>query len=142
MKEELQYQVSILPTFFNSTSKGEGQPRVMKATRFTAPKSMFVETSHRPLRLRLAHNNCNIACSHTSIYLQGGFMLSHQAQAASNFSFNAAILSSSSHISSSVRVFFFLPSLIFFSKSLICFLASFALTAALALRSILLPAPS
>merc|ERR1719247_2701131 len=117
------YQVSILPTILHSTAKGEGQHRVMKATRFTAPKSMFVETSHRPLRLRLAHNNCNIACSHTSIYLQGGFMLSHQAQAASNFSFNAAILSSSSHISSSVRVFFFfLPSLIFFSKSLICFL--------------------
>merc|ERR1712100_358853 len=63
-----------------------------------------------------------------------------QAHALSNFSFNATILSSISHFSSSVRVFFLRPSFNFFSRSLICFLASFALTDAFALTSILFPA--
>merc|ERR1712070_1365348 len=56
--------------------------------------------------------------------------------------FNSVSWSSNSQVSSSVSVFFFLPSLIFFSRSLIFFFLSFSLSAACALTSILLPAPS
>merc|ERR1712178_227508 len=59
-----------------------------------------------------------------------------------SFSFNSASLSSNSQSSSSVNVFFFFPSLIFFSMSLMAFFASLALRFWFALTSILLPAPS
>merc|ERR1711972_88947 len=51
-------------------------------------------------------------------------------------------LSSISHISSSDKVFFFLPSLGFFSRSLMAFFLSLSLKAAFFLTSILFPAPS
>jgi len=60
----------------------------------------------------------------------------------SNFSFSSTSLSSISHASSSERVPFFLPSFSFFSRSLICFLISFAFVGPAALTSILLPKPS
>merc|ERR1712100_736823 len=51
-------------------------------------------------------------------------------------------LSSNSQTSSSVRIFFFLLSLIFFSRSLMAFFLSLSVMVALFLTSILLPAPS
>merc|ERR1712061_525567 len=57
-------------------------------------------------------------------------------------SFSSLSLSSSSHISSSDSVFFFLPSFSFFSMSLIAFFLSLSLIAWLFFTSILLPAAS
>jgi len=57
-------------------------------------------------------------------------------------SLSSLSLSSISHISSSVNVFFFLPSLSFFSISLIAFLASLGANFCCAFTSILLPAAS
>merc|ERR1712032_1717511 len=59
--------------------------------------------------------------------------------AAASCSWSAAIWSWSSHICSSVKVLFFLPSLSSFSRSLIAFFASFALKDTFFFTSILLP---
>merc|ERR1712217_964028 len=74
------------------------------------------------LGLKAAMENCHLEDLHHSL---------------ESCSFSSASLSSISHSSSSVRVFFFLPSFSFFSRSLIAFLASFALSVTLFLTSIL-----
>merc|ERR1712127_1034520 len=95
-------------------------------------KQQTEKCTHKPLQLRLLQTNCSnrSRCIHVWV---------HFSVKDSCSSFN---LSSSSQISSSFSVFFFLPSFSFFSRSLIAFFLSLSLKATFFFTSILLPAAS
>merc|ERR1712083_845363 len=121
------YKRSNSATMSEGSSSGELHKKMLSNLRSAAHGLQRLTLPARSLDLRVAMENHYREELHHSL---------------ESCSFSSVSLSSISHISSSVSVFFFLPSFNFFSRSLIAFLASFALSATFFLTSILLPAPS